>query len=301
MISTLRSIDSLLNRFDELSKCHDKFISNFDTHFSDIKNPLRNVTRTEGEQRKSIENLLLDVNESYNQFRSIQTLEDFHRRLIKIRYLHRPPCYSSNDISLVHRVPSRSSSITPESISLPKISQITIKENNNSQSVVPTSKKNIIESKVGLTTKTKLQNSPSPQRSARAIITAFTKETANRLSKPKRYNRLPDQKSSIKTVKQPSKPYENIKKEVSKCPKLPPINRIQTKPSSKKVKVENKIPIRTRRRNPVNNFSRPLVFVAPPPIIRLSFPIQPQQKAARFVNLPKIITTTKRSITHIKT
>jgi len=295
MISTLRSIDSLLNRFDELSKSHDKFISNFDTHFSDIKNPLRHVSRTEDEQQKSTENLLLVVNESDDQFGSSQTLEDFHRRIIKSRYLHRPPSYSSNDISLIHRVPSRSSSITQESISFPRISQIT----NSQLVVVLTPNKNIIESKVDLTTKNKpkvvLRNSPS----ARGIITAFTKETASRLSKPKRYNRLPDQKPSMKTVKQILKPYENIKKEASKCPTLPRINRIKTatiRPSSKKV-----IPIQTLSRNPVNNFSCPLVFVAPAPIIHLGFPIQPQQKTARFVNLPKIITTTKRSMPYLKT
>jgi hypothetical protein len=290
MISTLRSIDSLLNRFDELSKCHDKFITNFDTHFSDIKNPLRHVSRTEDEQQKSTENLLLVVNESDDQFGSSQTLEDFHRRIIKSRYLHRPPSYSSNDISLIHRVPSRSSSITQESIS-----QIT----NPQLVVVLTPNKNIIESKVDLTTKNKPKVVPRNSPSARGIITAFTKETASRLSKPKRYNRLPDQKPSIKTVKQILKPYENIKKEASKCPTLPLINRIKTatiKPSSKKV-----IAMQTLRRNPVNNFSCPLVFVAPAPSIHLSFPIQPQQKTARFVNLPKIITTTKRSMPYLKT
>jgi hypothetical protein len=47
MIPVLRSIDSLINRFDELSKYHADLLSNFDTNFSDVQNPLRNVARTE--------------------------------------------------------------------------------------------------------------------------------------------------------------------------------------------------------------------------------------------------------------
>ncbi|CAF1516360.1 unnamed protein product, partial [Adineta steineri] len=41
MIPVLRSIDSLLNRFDELSQRHTTLVSNFDKNFTNIENPLR--------------------------------------------------------------------------------------------------------------------------------------------------------------------------------------------------------------------------------------------------------------------
>jgi len=267
MISTLRSIDCLLNKFDELSKCHTKFLLHFDTYFPDIKNPLRNVARTEGEQQKSVEKILLGVNENDEQFESLGSLGNFHRRTTKSQYLHRPPCYSSNDTSLNQRVPPRSSSI----ISLPKISLITFKEK-NSQPIVPISNKKIIKPKVNLTTKNKpkivSKNSHSPQQHVHGIISAFTMEMINRLSKPKRYNRFPNQNPSIKHMKQQLKSYENMKKEASKCTTLPPIKQTKTsniKPSSKEVKLKNKILVRRSKRNPVNNFSHPLVFITPIP------------------------------------
>lgn len=305
MISTLRSIDSLFNKFDELSKCHANLLSNFDTNFSDIENPLKNVARTEDEQRKSKENILLNMNKNDEPCESIGLLEDFHRRTIKSRYLHRPPSYSSNDPSLTQRTSSKSNSITAKLASPSKISLITIKEK-NSQPVIKTSpKKNIIEPKVDVIKKTKPKviqhNSSSPRRNERGTAIAFTMETINRLSKPKRYNRLPDLKPLTKRVKQQSKSYENVKKEILKCTILPPIKQTNIKPTLKKLKLEKKIVTQTVKRNPVNNFVRPPVFLTPAPTICIHFPAQPQQKTSRFVNLPKIITTSKRSTMNVKT
>jgi len=312
MISKFRSIDSLLNRFDELSKCHDSFLSSFDTNFSDIKNPLRHVTRTENEQQKYTEKSGLGLNQNDDPFESIGVLEDFHRRIIKSQYLHRPPTYSSNGGSLIHRVPSKSSLITIESTSLPRISQITIKTN-TSQPVVPTSNNNIIESKVNstkiITPKVVSQNLPSPRRNARGRIRAFTMETVNRLSKPKIYNRLPDQKPPIKRIVPRPKPYENIKKEASKRSTLPSIplpsmKRTKTttiQSSSKKLKPEKQIPIQTSKINPVSSSFRPIIFVRSAPTIPFNFPMQLQQKLSHVDDLPKLITTTKISMIHIKT
>ena len=83
MIPVLRSIDSLFNRFDELSKCHANFLSNFDTNFSEFENPLRNVARTEEEQRKTAANILFVVNENDDQIGSIETIEENNRNLYR--------------------------------------------------------------------------------------------------------------------------------------------------------------------------------------------------------------------------
>jgi hypothetical protein len=293
MISTLRSIDSLLNQFNELSKCHENLLSHFERNFPDVKIPLRHVVQTDQEQGKPNANILGDINKKNDQSESIGILEDFHRRIIKIRYLHRPPNYSSNDGLSINRVPTKLSLIKKESNSLSKFPQIKNKIN-LSQRKTPTTNKNIIEKQVNLTRKIKpnlvRENSPAPRRRARGAITAFTMETVNRLSKPKTSHRLSDQKPSI----QPLEPYENIKKEA--CLTLPPIKRTKTafvKPPSKKLKAESKIPIQTSKRNPINDFSRPLTFVALVPTVHLTFPTPSQQNSSHSVHLPKIMTTIK--------
>lgn len=96
MIPVLRSIDNLLHRFDELSICHRNFLSYFDKNFSNMKNPLKDVTRSEDEQRKLANDMLLVITEDENEKESIKTVEDFHQHIIKNRYLHRPPQYSFN-------------------------------------------------------------------------------------------------------------------------------------------------------------------------------------------------------------
>jgi hypothetical protein len=301
MISTLRSIDGLLKRFNELSKCHENLLSHFERDFSDIKNPLRNVARTDEEQQETTTIISLDIKENNDQLRSIATLEDFHRRIVKTQYLHRPPNYSSNNDLLINHVPFKSSVVTTKSVSLPKISKITSKIN-PSQPKAPNKNKNIIESKVKSTRKIKpnvvQENSLAPRRGAHGTITAFTMKTVNRLSKPKTSHRLSDQKPSIQSLE----PYENIKKEA--CLTLPPIKRTKTafvKPPSKKLKAESKIPIQTSKRNPVSNFSRPLAFIALAPTVRLTFPTSSQQNSSHSVHLPKIMTTTKKFLIHLKT
>jgi len=290
MIPVLHSIDTLLNRFDELSKCHTSFLSNFDINYPEIKNPLRIVSRTEEEQEKTNANLLFVVND--NRKESIRTIEDFHRRIIKNRYLHRPPVYSSLDNLSFLRVPSRTSSITTDSTLFTRISRIKNTSQRNIQS------------------KEKLPKVPaqnlSTQRSARSTITAFTMETVNRLARPKTY---PDQKPIIKYVQRRSKTCGYIKKETFKCsslPSNPPLSIKRTKttaiqPAPKKLKVDKKIPIQIPKSIPRRDFSFPLVFYAPIPTVSLAFPSQPQQKSSRIGILPKTITKNKRLIIPLRT
>jgi hypothetical protein len=269
-IRVLRSIDSLINRFDQLSKYHADPLSNFDTNFSDVENPLRNVARTENEQRKTAANILLVVNENDDQLGSIKTIEDFHQSIIKKQYRHGPPSYASNDSSLSYRVST--------TIELASFSQRTIKAN-TSQSVVPSLNKNIIEPKVELTTKIKskvtLQN---PRLYARGTVMEFTMKTVNRLSKLKTYHQLPpNQKPIIKRVQRGPKLSETIKKETSECStsSIPsPIKRTRAtttiiKQSPRRLKLEDK--------TPANTSSRLLAFVTPAPTKHLIFPMQTQR------------------------
>jgi hypothetical protein len=316
MIPVLRSIDTLLNRFDELSQRHANLLTNFDTNFSDIENPLRDVARAEEDQRKTKENILLAGNENDDHMGSIETIEDFHRRIIKNRYLHRPPSYVSTDSSVIHRVPSRTSSITTESTSLPRTSVYTplqpIIKANTPQSVISTTRNDLVEP----TIKPKFvpHNLPVSRRYARSAITAFTMDTVNRLSKPKTYHHWPEQKLTTKRVQQRSKPYENIKKNASECSaastmrstQIKRANPTTIKPSSKKFKVDHKVPIETLRRSSISNYSRPLAFLTPAPTICLTFPTQPRQQSSRIVILPKTTatsttTTKKRSMIYSKT
>jgi hypothetical protein len=209
MISTLRSINSLLNQFDELSKFHSNLLTDFDNNFSDIKNPLRHVTRVKDEEETAT-NTLYEIDENNHALTSIGPLEDFHRHILKSRFLHRTPNYSS---------------ISTESASLSKIIVTTNKENALSP-IVPTSNNRIIQPKV----KVPIKDEPKsiPRRQARGKITAFTVETINPLSKPKRYNRIPDPKPDVKHTQQPPKPVVHVKKEGSKCSTLPPIKRTKT-------------------------------------------------------------------------
>lgn len=200
MISTLQSLDNLLNRFDELSQCHSNLLSEFGSKLSEYKNPLRDVTRTKEEQRQTQENLRSTINESRLSIASSGPLEDFHRRVWRSRHLHRPPNYSLNDQSLIPNIPSKSSFTTIESLSPSK--------------VLPVAKIPKI-------------SQPRPTREA---ITVFSMDTINRLSKPKRYNRLPEVKSPTK--KSPKIPPSTIKR--------PKVN--LEKPSPKKIKEPMKIP-----------------------------------------------------------
>lgn len=189
MITTLQSLDNLLNRFDELSQCHSNLLSEFETKLSEYHNPLHDVSRTKEEQRKTAENLQLTITESRSSITSTGPLEDFHRRVLRYRYLHRPPNYSSNDQTSIPNIPSKSSFTTVESLSPSK--------------VLPIVKIPRIEPKVIQPMRV------SSQRSTRGTITTFTMETINRLSQPKRYNRLPEIKTS--TTKRPKKIKDPIK------------------------------------------------------------------------------------------
>ncbi|CAF1069090.1 unnamed protein product [Adineta steineri] len=300
MIPVLRSIDNLLNRFDELSKSHTNFLTDFDTNFPNIKNPLRDVTRSEEEQQKTAANILLVINENYDEKSSPETIGSFHQRIIKNRYHHRPPNYISNENLSFQYVPSRSSSVTTDSTLLSsRVSQITTVSSNASQSTIRPSNH---ESKIKLNTKTKpkviLQNSTTPRRFASSSVTRFTMETVNRLSKPKTYPQVFDEKPVVEQTHRRSKPHENIKKNTFESATTESMlssgikrtKAIFIKPSSKKLKIDNKVP----KNASINNFTCPLVFQIPIPTVNFNFPIEQEHKLSRFAVFPKTILTGKR-------
>jgi hypothetical protein len=319
MIPVLRSIDTLLNRFDELSQRHAGFVSNFDANFSDMENPLRDVARNEDEQRKTTESLLTSTIENNDQMGSFGTVDEFNRRITKSRSSNRPPSYCSNDSSnFFHRVPSRSSWATTESAPPPRTStsrmtQATIKSS-ISQPVASTSIENLLEPKFRLTAmvkpKTLSQSPPPTRRYARTAITVFTMETINRLSRPKTCHQPPQHEVSPKRIHRRPKIYQYIKKEVppeSSVPLPPPpppprspqfkrTHPTIMKSSPKKLKSDNKFPIDNSKRILVSNYPRPVIFLAPAPTICLTFPMQPELKSSRIVVAPKTPIATKRTI-----
>ena len=305
MIPVLRSIDGLLNRFDELSQRHSSFISNFDSNFSNIENPLRDVARNEDEQRKTAENLSRATTGNDDQMGSSATLDEFNRRIIKSRSYNRPPSYCSNDSSsLLHRIPSRTSWATTESAPPPRTSTYamtpTAIKGNISRPVGSTSLDNLIDIKDKLITKIKPkilpQSPPNIRRPARSAITTFTMETVNRLSKPKTYHQSPNQRSSPKRVHRRTKPYQNMNKErstsSSPSPQIKRTIPTTIKSSPKKLKVDNKISSENSKKIPMSNYPRPVVFLAPPPTICLTFPMQPELQSSRVVVIPKTTATT---------
>ncbi|CAF1388222.1 unnamed protein product [Rotaria magnacalcarata] len=324
MIPVLRSIDGLLNRFDELSQRHASFVSKFETSFTDIENPLRDVTRDEEERRKTSESILNASMENDDQMGSFGTIEDFNRRITKSRSHNRPPSYSSNDTnSLFNRIPSRSSFATTESAPPLYISALTTKQvivkPRNVQSIASISSENLIEPKNRFTTKIKTkplpQNLHKTDQYGRNVITTFTVETVNRLSRPRTYNKSPGEKVSSKRAHRRAKTYQNIKKEpadasMTPVPTVPSVTSLPLPPtmespkikrthptiiksSSKKLKVDNKIATDNSKRIPMSNYPRPTIVLAPPPTISLTFPMQPELKSSRVVVLPKTATTQK--------
>ena len=225
MIPVLRSLDSLLNRFDELSLRHASLASTFETNFSDVQNPLHDVSRDENEQRKTAENLQrINLEDSDDdQLGSFGTVDGFHRRITKSRSYNRPPSYSSNDSnSFLHRIPSGSSWATIESAPPPRTLTMPGAQERFSSAYSQTgpiiSNDTQIESRSRQIIRPKprvlVENSPpSFRRQARTAATTFTLETAIRLSKPRRYNRLPEPIVTPKHVHRRPKPPQARKKE----------------------------------------------------------------------------------------
>ncbi|CAF3000107.1 unnamed protein product [Rotaria socialis] len=327
MIPVLRSIDGLLNRFDELSQRHAGFVSHFETSFTDIENPLRDVTRDDEERRKTSESILNASMENDDQIGSFGTIEDFNRRITKSRSHNRPPSYSSNDTnSLFNRIPSRSSFATTESapplyISALATKQVTVKPR-NVQTIASISSENLFEPKNRFTTKIKTkplpQNLHKTDQYGRHVITTFTVETVNRLSRPRTYHKSPDEKVSSKRAHRRAKTHQNIKKEPSdvsmtpvptvlsvtsitsfplppamESPKVKRTHPTIIKSPSKKLKADNKIATDNSKRIPMSNYPRPTIVLVPPPTISLTFPMQPELKSSRVVVLPKTTTTQK--------
>lgn len=314
MIPVLRSIDSLLNRFDELSQHHAKLVSNFETNFTDIENPLHDVARDEDEQRKTMENLSKEDDiENDDQLGSGGTWEDFNRRNTKSRCQYRPPSYSSNESnSFLHRIPSRSSWATIESAPPPQTSIVknylqTTDRKNNFQRIASTSNENLIDPKPRFITKFKPnilpENPPSSRRHTHSPITTFTLQTAIRLSRPKTCPQFIEQKESPKRVHRRPRPSPVKKVDASESSmnsitlsanllqntssKTKRTNTTKIRSSPKKLKAENNFETNNSKRIPISNYPRPAIHLAPPPTICLTFPMQPELKSSRVVVIPK--------------
>ncbi|CAF5190527.1 unnamed protein product, partial [Rotaria magnacalcarata] len=219
--------------------------------------------------------------------------------------------------------PSRSSFATTESAPPLYISALTTKQvivkPRNVQSIASISSENLIEPKNRFTTKIKTkplpQNLHKTDQYGRNVITTFTVETVNRLSRPRTYNKSPGEKVSSKRAHRRAKTYQNIKKEpadasMTPVPTVPSVTSLPLPPtmespkikrthptiiksSSKKLKVDNKIATDNSKRIPMSNYPRPTIVLAPPPTISLTFPMQPELKSSRVVVLPKTATTQK--------
>ncbi|CAF3302188.1 unnamed protein product [Rotaria socialis] len=312
MIPALRSIDSLFNRFDELSKCHKNFLSDFDNKISVAKNPLRDIVRSEEEQQKSTKDILFAITKNDKKIGSIKTLEDFHRNIIKNRYLHRPPNYAPSDKPLFNRTISRTSSMATESTTLSNTSETIVNPPLVSQlSVGPISNKNIDEVKVHVSTNIKpkclQQNSSPTKRSTRSKIKVFSMETVNRLSKPKIYHQMLSEKPRKKYIQRRPKPRENVTKDKLKCStssfiSLPPIKRTKAtkiESVSKWSKIKNNTQTQNPQKKPTADFSSgPFAVITTVPILRLTFPTHLEQQLPPLGVLPKIITKNKRWTAH---
>ena len=266
MNPVLRSIDNLLVQFDDLSQRHATLSSDFDKTMSDFENPLRNISRSEDERRRTLENLsveTIETNEMEKSNESIDNLHKFNQHVVKSRSGHRPPSYSTIDLSTIPaRSSSRSSWFTTESA--PAADKLSV------QKIQPLLKASISEP----VTSTKTNEFPdisnknteniSPiRRPPRRIITAFTMETVNRLSRPKIYNR-----PASRTV-----PIERT-------------NSVARKSPTRKRKGENKTPEERRRKSSRTSQSRSSSHCTTVTTIRLTFPMQRELRPKRMIVAP---------------
>lgn len=321
MIPVLRSIDSLLNRFDELSQRHAYFVSNFERNFTDTANPLRDVSRDEDEQRKTTERLLNTSRETDDRMGSIGTLDEFNRHVVKSRSRNRPPSYSSNDTtSYCNHVPSRSSFATIDSTPILNSSSLITKQvimkPKTAPAAINSSSERLNPSKTRTAAKNKSKilpynDLPRTDPYGRNIITTFTVETVNRLSMPKAYHGSPVPKPSPKRVHRRPKVQHTIKRESSvvsipsislsstiESPRIKRTNAKVMQTSPKRIKTDKKVAMNNSKKIPTSNYPRPTVVLAPPPRISLTFPMQPELQSSRVVTVPKS-TATKEKTIHI--
>ncbi|CAF1083995.1 unnamed protein product [Adineta ricciae] len=308
MLPVLNSLDQLLNRFDQLSQQHAGFKLNFEKNFSDIDNPLRDVARNENEQKKTVDNLSTLTMRKDEKRRSSGTMEDFHRRIIKNRYHHRPPNYCSNENgSFLSRTPSRTSLDSTQQLYTPALSLIqTTITTNTRTSILPTSFDHRKKQKSQSTTKIAPKICSVPRTRPRTPIKTFSMETVDRLSQSKLYHLSSDEIVPSKRARRRPKLHQNIIKEVSKLQmssiKLPPVrlppppppttpmsfqtkrtSPITIKPLPKKLKTETSFSRRTSQRPPTINCSRSNLPLTIPPPICLNFPMQPELNPSRIV------------------
>jgi hypothetical protein len=289
MIPVLRSIDNLLDHFDELTQRHASLVADMHTNFIKTKQPLRD----EDEQRRTSDDLTMGSTE---QIGSSGSNEDLNR----IIPTNRPPSFSSNDSSFYRRIPSRSSWATAES-NAPQpvpIRQETAKTNNSSITI--NSIGSLIGPKGRVTSKTKQRVLPpnplAMRRNARSAITSFTMETAIRLSRPKTCYRLPMPIVSPKRVHLRPKTGQPMKKEfsassVASVPVDPPSRSPSSKTKRTNPTVIQSPPKKHKADNskkvPTSIYPRPIIFLAPPPTIHLTFPMQSELKPAHTFAMPK--------------
>ena len=306
MISVLRSIDLLLYRFDEISQHHSSLVSTFENNFSEIDNPLREIVRDEEEQRQTAETVSTITADSDERRVAFDNVNDFNRRIVKSRFGRRPPSYASTEnIIAANRAPSRSSWITTESApatdTAPRVSTPRVLKSAISEPVTSTTVHEFLEAKAQMTARIKPKmashTSPTHRRAGRPAITAFTIETINRLSRPKTHHPSPERNPSPVRVYHRSKPSHHSSKTTLDCSipsvlttagkthvkrTLPSV----TKSSPKKLKGDGKSSTDNSKKIPASNYPRPVVHLAPPPTISLTFPIQSELRSSRVIVRP---------------
>ena len=218
LIASLRSLDHLLNRFDQLSQRHVQFIEHFDENFTDVDNPLRHVHRQAEEQQKTQEKLRLPLSIDDEEENRPRAMGDFHRAVKISRYLHRPPSYASNQDRPTSRTSVSTSTLTTVSAPLPP----TIRETSSADLRPSHPSKarwtNPIHHAPGR------EDPPPRRRYGRSPITFFSMETANRLSKPRVYHHSP-----IKRVPPTKRPaVQPVKISVSPAKKSRPAVHLST-------------------------------------------------------------------------
>lgn len=306
MLPVLRSIDVLLNRFDQLSQRHSELSSKFDTNLIDIANPLKDVAREAEEQRQTVENLSQISHETLEYGSSIDNSETFNRLITKSRHGNRPPNYSSNDSFFnPNRVPSRSSWVTTESSpsndpsSL--IYQPSRKQTSNS---APTSRVTFDEnsrSRDRFITRSKIRISQPmlspPRRQNRTPITAFTMETVNRLSKPRSCYASSETHTFLRKSSHRSKLVLPARKDpsASSCSTIltsttlsqtKRTSPIPMKLQSKKPRTESKEPVSNSKKSTGTAYPRAMIDFAPPPKIQLGFPTRNEIQSSRVIVFP---------------
>lgn len=272
MLSQLRSIDNLLNRFDELSQCHTRLIEEFNQNYSnEEENPLKDVQRDQIQRDKTMENLLKHLREQEETDESSSPLDQFNRSIRKNSHLHRPPSYSSNRSN-----PFSSVSIpTDSAFETKKILLSTFRSISPATRQISRPPMEETSSNVSIRPPPSFSPSNSNSKSVeRKPIRYFSIETAIRLSQPKKYSHL-----DIRKI-----PYRSLSSQRSKTVSSSSIKRSNS--NSKEIR-SKKLP---NRFNCSSNRS-----VKPIESIPFEFPMPLKCSSKRFNDPSKKFSTKKSS------